>query len=612
MEWNDKMIAENERRRRRLEELRPRAPQLLPGEDEGERLREDFEYWAWRCVRIKHKTEFRYVPFVLNRAQRKVLAVMERQRKAGVPVRVIVLKARQWGCSTLICYYMMWMQSVRHDNMHSLVCAHTKQTATVLGGMYSDLAQNYPEDLGKITVKNYQRLPSVKVLAPGGSRVTLVSARNPDAARGADYTLAHLSEVAYWPDTKKYDPQDLMRSVCAAIPRIPESVVVMESTAKGPGDFFYHEWTRAVDGKSDKEAVFAAWHEVDTNVEELPVSPQEAWQRFDDYERMLWEDYGLTLEQIMWYHNRRLESSSHEQMMHEYPTNASEAFANAQMGVFEPKKLEEQRRLTSTMFETFEVDLPSGKLAESPTGRLQVWQKPCRPEEVTAKPAYIVTVDVGGNWEGADWSVIAVFDNRSPEALEVVAQWRGHIDIDRLCDTALSLGRIYHKALVVFESNTLETRGADALERVGASGYPNLYRRQTLDRVTGQLSMRYGFHTNPQTKTSAINELTYALRDRTLIERSGMAVEEMATYIRKGDKTEAAPGCHDDLVMTRAIALYARRQHPPRLRRPLPRTGGKRRPTASPPCQTIRHGSPNGQDRSHQFPDHPISTINHL
>ncbi len=572
MEWNDSMIGENARRRAAQIAAEPAVPALRPGESEAERLSEDFAYWALRCAKIKHKTLGTYEPFRLNGAQRKVVEVLERQRRAGRPMRVIVLKSRQWGCSTLVCYYMMWLQTVRHENWHSLVCAHTKQTATVLSGFYSDLELNFPKELGEVSVRRYQGLGSVKVIQPGASRVTIVSAQNPDAARGADYTMAHLSEVAFWPSSSRRDPQQLVRSVCAGIPRIPESLVIMESTANGPGDFFYHEWCRAVDGKSDKEAVFAGWFEVEYNREELYISPREAWNRFDDYERDLWSTHGLTLEQIMWYHSHRAEGASHVQMMREYPASPSEAFNNAQLAVFSPARLDEQRRLVSTRFETFEVALPSGELVGTPAGRLQMWQRPCPPAEMTSRPGYIIAVDVGGNWEGADWSVIAVFDCRDADRMELVAQWRGHIDIDRLCDTTLVLGRLYHKALVVFESNTLETRGADALERVGASGYPNLYRRRSLDRATGTMELRYGFHTNANTKTSAINELIYALRDGVLVERSGMAVEEMASYIRRGDKTEAAPGCHDDLVMTRAIAAYARRQHPPRRLKPLPPT----------------------------------------
>ncbi len=570
MEWTDDMIDENRLRHRRLKKLAYNNP-VRPrrGVSDAERMREDFEFWAARCVRIKHQTTCRYVPFVLNRAQRKVLDAMERQRRAGEPIRVIVLKSRQWGCSTLISYYMMWIQTVRHENWHSLICAHNKSTAVKISGLLTELAANMPAEAGPVKVRRYQGLQGVKQILPCGSRVTVCSAMNPDAARGADYTMAHLSEVAYWPATRMRDPDQLVRSVCSAIPRIAESLVVMESTANGPGDFFYREWQRAVGGLSDKVAVFATWHEVDTNSEPLPRPAAEIWRRFDDYEQRLWSDFGLTLEQIFWYHNKRLEGSTHQQMMREYPTTATEAFSNALTGVFPMESIEAQRALASDRFTTFEVELPSGRWVPSPSGRLQVWASPCPAESVNVRPAYIATVDVGGNWEGADWSVIALFDSRNPEALELVAQWRGHIDIDRLCDTALALGRSYHNALLVFESNTLETRGADALERIGASGYPNLYRRQCTDRITGGIALRYGFHTNAMTKTAAINELTYALRDGSLIERSAMAVEEMATYIRRGDKTEAAPGCHDDMVMTRAIALYARRQHPPRRRKLL-------------------------------------------
>lgn len=572
IEWNDTMIEENARRHAALRALRRVPLPAESAEEEAVRMREDFEFWAQRCVRIKHKTTCRYVPFVLNRAQRKVLEVMEAQRAAGAPVRVIVLKSRQWGCSTLVCYYMMWLQLVRHENWHSLLCAHTRTAATVLSGLYADLVANYPEDSAKVALKRYQGLGAVRMLMPGGSRITVCSAQNPDAARGADYTMAHLSEVAYWPSTRMRDPQMLVRSVCSAIPRIAESAVIMESTANGPGDFFYREWCRAVDGKSDKAAVFATWHEVDDNMEPLPVAPAQVWERFDEYERRLWSDFGLTLEQILWYHNKRMECTTHEQMMREYPTTASEAFSNALPAVFSPRHVEQQRAFVRPAARSCEVELPSGRLVESPSGRLQVWAEPCAAGELEVRPGYVISVDVGGNWEGADWSVIAVFDVRRSGEMELAAQWRGHIDIDRLCDTALALGYRYHKALLVFESNTLETRGADALERVGASRYPNLYRRQSLDRVTGQMALRYGFHTNAQTKVSAINELIFALRDGALVERSALAVEEMATYIRRGEKTEAAPGCHDDLVMTRAIAAYALRQHPPRPRKPLPKT----------------------------------------
>lgn len=69
-----------------------------------ERCRVDFEYWCVKCVRIKHKAGGD-VPFVLNAAQRRMLGVLEEQRLRNMPIRAILLKARQWGGSTLTITY---------------------------------------------------------------------------------------------------------------------------------------------------------------------------------------------------------------------------------------------------------------------------------------------------------------------------------------------------------------------------------------------------------------------------------------------------------------------------------------------------------------------------
>lgn len=72
------------------------------------RCRHDFAYWCVRVARIKPKDGFGQVPFVLNYPQRKLLAVMEADRLAGRPIRVILLKSRQWGGSTP-CYLLIYL-----------------------------------------------------------------------------------------------------------------------------------------------------------------------------------------------------------------------------------------------------------------------------------------------------------------------------------------------------------------------------------------------------------------------------------------------------------------------------------------------------------------------
>ena len=99
------------------------------------RCRHDFEYWCAKCVTSKDKTAGKEGPFILNAPQRRVAAILESDRLAGQPLRLILLKARQWGGSTLVQMYMAWIQSCHRHNWNSLICAHVKDTASGIRGM---------------------------------------------------------------------------------------------------------------------------------------------------------------------------------------------------------------------------------------------------------------------------------------------------------------------------------------------------------------------------------------------------------------------------------------------------------------------------------------------
>lgn len=60
---------------------------------------DDFERWCEECVTVADKLSGLPVPFRLNAPQKRLARVMEARRRAGRPVRVILLKARQWGGS---------------------------------------------------------------------------------------------------------------------------------------------------------------------------------------------------------------------------------------------------------------------------------------------------------------------------------------------------------------------------------------------------------------------------------------------------------------------------------------------------------------------------------
>ncbi len=551
------------------------------------RCRHDFEYWAATCAVIRDKITGQDRPFILNRPQRRVAAMLEKQRRSGQPLRLIMLKARQWGGSTLVQMYMAWIQTCHRTNWHSLICAHVKDTSSTIRGMYTKLLASYPENLWggeePPCFRAFERSQNTRVIAGRGCRVTVGSSENPEAVRGADYAMAHLSEVAFWSDTRTRSPEDLVRAVSGAIVREPLTLIVMESTANGVGNYFHTEWLRAKSPEgSDKEAVFVPWHEIPIYSE--PVTDGEVadlCRSFDAYEVALWEQ-GLTLEQIKWYHNKRREYPVHQMMMAEYPGSDVEAFANTGHGVFGIAELERLR--AGCREPAFRGDI-AGKaaagvdalrdlhLVADTRGALHVWRYP--ETNPVMRDRYVVAVDVGGRSASSDWSVIAVID-RAPMLTggspEVVAQWRGHIDHDLLAWKSAMLATWYCGALLVIESNTLETETAEASD--GASGayllnrlgrvYANMYRRAAPDSVTGLPGNKIGFHTNRSTKSLVISELIAHVRDGTYVERCHGAIDEMAMYqLRPNGTYEAARGHHDDMLMTRAIALYVTMLDPP-------------------------------------------------
>lgn len=535
------------------------------------RIRYDFEFWCARCVTIKDKTSARNIKFTLNAPQRRVLACLEDMRSAGKPIRLIMLKARQWGGSTLIQIYMAWIQVVHCSNWNSLICGHLKDTSSAIKGIYSRMLKEYPDTLnecnGAMTFKAFERSRNVSEITGRNCLVVTGSAESQESIRGFDISMAHLTEVAFWRSTTQKSPENVVRAVCGSIALLPYSIIVMESTANGVGNYFHTEWLRAKAGLSDKQAVFVPWYEIEiyrSQVNDIKT----LWNELDDYELNLWEK-GLTLEMIAWYHAKRKEYNSHTQMMAEYPTDDIEAFANTGQCVFNVADIERLRDdcYPATWIGEVEGEGQEGhkamkniRFTEFPGGKLHLWKKPdCTQQQ---KNRYIITVDVGGTSHSADFSVITVIDRLSPLGKpEIVAQWRGHTYHDLLAWKAAQIARWYCNGLLVVESNSLETEftegdGSGYILDLVNEVYSNFYWREPSPSAP-EKSHKIGFHTNRRTKEQVIYSQMRILRDSLYIEHDIQALDEYSCYEKQPNGGYGAmKGRHDDILMTRCIGLY--------------------------------------------------------
>lgn len=568
------------------------------------RFRVDFPFWAYFEIRIEDKRTGMMVPFKLNRPQVVVLNICEEMRRSGEPINIIICKARQWGGSTFCIFYQMWLGLYCAEKHSFAVCAQTKSVAGNITKMLMRAMETY--DAWSLGLPADERLEIVRDMTSGEyvikdsksrqvsrSSIRIGSVEKPDSLRGYSGEGAHFSETGVWKDTPEKRPADLIRSIAGGILLQANSMQVIESTPKGAGNFFHREYVRAKNGKSAYRAVFISWMQIPHDT--MPVEDYEEfvtwlythkdeettngeWLDSGRYYWGLWQQ-GATLEGIQWYRHQRKTVDDHADMASEAPCNDIEAFKFSGTTVFNEQDVAEIRAKCKPA--KFRGDLmsegPTGPAAfkniqfvHNPSGQLHVWAMPDVSSNISNR--YLVAVDVGGRGKKSDWSVIRVFDRFAMifgGVPVLVAEQRYHTDHDLLAYDAARIAKWYNNALLVIESNTLETKDQERdtdgnmteyiLDTI-SDLYDNLYaRKQSAEQIRNHAPTRWGFHTNTATKPMIIANLVSCVRDRLWVEQSEYCCTELALY-QKNDKGQfGAPpgeGMHDDVLMCTAIALW--------------------------------------------------------
>lgn len=585
---------------------------LLPVTDEARdkvveefiriRQKHDYPFWAAMFAYIKRKGGGTDVLFRLNRPQRKLIKRLEKMRKAGKPIRLILLKARQWGGSTAIQIYMAWLQLVHEVGLNSLIIAHQGTGSDEIKDMFDRMIKSYPvemlHELGDAYAPNEPKMVgvgksgSIFRVPQRNCKIKIGTAERPNSCRGGDYNLVHLSEVALWKETDGKKPEDIVRSACSGILLRPYTMIVYESTPNGVGNFFHKEYLAAKKGLSQFEAMFVAWFEIEQY--ELPFENEAEKYEFakklfanrrneeiksdreepGTYLWRLWEK-GATLEAIHWYVSERSKYTNHGDMASEYPSDDIEAFTYSGRKVFSSEDVEQFRpacRAPRWIGEIYgsadegEKAIEGLRFKKEADGRLFMWHDVERSDTEEVTDRYLVVVDVcKGHTKNADFADILVIDRlfmMDGEPPVVAAEWHGHIDMDKLAWKATQVAAYYNNALLVIESNTLETNNTKGEAEYILTLIHEVYgrqlyaRKQSAEDIRQGLPKKYGYHTNPLTKKVVIYNLKVVIRERLYIEREEACLDEYLTYVETENNVfEAMEGYHDDRLMTRAIGM---------------------------------------------------------
>lgn len=255
-----------------------------------------FEDGAW--VRVRHRLRRRewiekFFPIrtkageiallKLNPAQRMIEAQIIRRERAGVPVRLLCLKARQMGCSTYV-QGLMFERVLRGRHVRGLIVADNKERSETLLAIAQIARAQMVKD------KNLNELWDFRMTSkardtfrfdePIVGEVEVTSSEAPAPGRGGTRTMLHLSESAF------FKRADQTYSACvSSLPTLPGTIGFEESTANGDtGRFKKDFWGSYKESdlplferRNPWHAIFFAWWQ----------HPDYAWTRSYGYGRVL-------------------------------------------------------------------------------------------------------------------------------------------------------------------------------------------------------------------------------------------------------------------------------------------------------------------------------------
>lgn len=503
----------------------------------------DFEKFAKLNLRIRTKDGKIISLYPFKPVQKVVVERTIEKLEKGLPVRFIILKARQQGVSTIVEALIYWW-TVTHKYQQAKIIAHNTDTS---GYLYAMFRMFY--DQSNVAFKPTTRYNTRTDITFDNenepqkglkSQIDTATAENSGTGRGQTVQWLHGSEVALWPKG-----QEIVAGLMQAVPMMANTAVFLESTANGIGDYFHTTWEAAQRGESTFEPLFFPW----TMDPEYSRKPPKFF-KMTEQEKKVKKEHKLTLGQVYWRRMKMLEFVGDEKRFYqEYPLTDTEAFLASGTPRFDIKTLSEMQQKCYEGNPTELIEKKNRLISEiipkvMEGAPLKVWFQPQDGHE------YVIGADVA---EGIaeDFSCATVMDRSSHQT---VARFRGDMEPSDFGEYLALLGRWYNHALIGAEINN---HGLTTVQRLRDVGYDNIYRREMgIDERYEEYTSKLGWRTDVRTKPLMIDGLSEAISLKQIVDYDKIFIRECMTYVRDNrGRTNAQEGQHDDTVISTAICL---------------------------------------------------------
>jgi hypothetical protein len=447
--------------------------------------------------------------------------------------RTIVLKARQLGVTWVSAGFALWHLLFKPGSRVLIYSTGESQAQEVMKRIWL-LYQSLPKQLRahvKVIKPDKTPVPTEQIIvAHDETRLSSIRALSStvSAGHGETAALVILDEFAY-----NDNAAAIWKATQPTMSHGGRTVII--STANGSAgnyeqqNFFYSLWVNAEARKLKTK--FYGW--------QARPGRDESW--YDEHVKGVYDK------------RQRAES---------YPSNPSEAFQGTGENLFDDDAMDHYRDLQKEPLYRFNFDIDrvkgGAKIKKAEEGIIRVFQEPEDSKE------YVIAVDPAAG-SGLDYSAVYVLDLHTQAICAEI--YDSHVQPDILAEILYYLGNWYHKARIAVERAASFHAVIITSLRKGGEGrspYPRIYKHRDSIRPDELEEKAYGFPMTQKTRPQVVSALQEAIREKSLPWVTKSLFNEMNTFgyyqnksgTMDARKPQAAPGCHDDAVLSACIAMY--------------------------------------------------------
>lgn len=509
-----------------------------------------------------------FISFRAKAAQLRALTAVYEDMALGLPVFIVILKARQIGFSTMIALLFLGL-AILKDALDIIVAAHIDKSASNLFGIYKTAYHFLPDILKPIKEKDNQQ--ELKFLS-NQSQLSAFVAKEGNMGVSTSYTHAHFSEIALW----KHNPAETLATALDSIPKMVGTIVFAESTSRGKHNLLHEMWLSAS----------ASWARADQRGQNRkdPWRPLfYSWMDDEEYYLPTDDSFKLTQEeieiqkihrcnkqQLAWRRSKIAEKTgslgveaAKAHFDRENPSDPETAFRVVGEIVFDARALDWQNKhckiKNPRRFDAYLVpdpNMPTGFkpfITPNGVGALRVFKQPKDGHN------YLLCCDPTRN-EGRnpDAAGLHIIDTST---IQVVASYSKALDPEDLAREAAAIGWYYNEAFAVIENNDAGIGCVRVMYK--ELGYRNVYRHTPADTIHAQYSKTLGFPLKGESRDEVIKNGKRFVREYRSEIYDEQTLSEMEVFRAVFDKVRnrfkaqgTGEGRQDNLVMALLMGWY--------------------------------------------------------